>query len=250
MTDQELLEFNAKGFIPGPFETEIQFLTRVAAIKNSFREKDSIPRAHSEWIKHHLRELFGFEPESLIAFYSNKGLTPWQGAACWIGEDKVPQLQLREGFKKGHYLALYSREETLAHESIHAARAAFEEPENEEFFAYGSSEKKWRRALGPIIKNQWEVWVLLGALFTGVFWEGGIAFSLLWITAGFYRLIRQHVRRARAAKALMHCLTEHALIRAVLLRLTDLEIRQLAKGQKLQGDDTLRWRLLRLAYFQ
>jgi len=245
MTDQELLTLNAKGFIPGPGETETEFLTRVSAIKQSFTENESIPRAHWDWTKLHIKEIFAFEPESLVAFYSNHKLAPWQGAACWIDERNIPQLQLREGFKKGRYLGLYSREEVLSHESIHAARAAFDEPENEEFFAYGSSEKKWRQVLGPIVKRPWEVWIFCGTCILSLFWEGGIVAPLLWIGAGLFRLARQHRRRSRAAGALRNRY-EDKKIRSIIFRLTDLEIRQLAQGKQLQGDDTLRWRLIRL----
>lgn len=248
MTDQELLTLNAKGFIPGPNETESQFLSRIVAIQKSFQEKPSLPRAHWEWSKHALQKLFGFEPESLVAFYSNADLRPWQGAACWINEEGVPELQLREGFRKGHFFHLYSREETLTHESIHAARSAFHEPENEEFFAYASSEKKWRRTLGPIIRNPWEVWILFATLAAGIFWESGIIASLLWISMGLFRLAKQHIRRSRACATLRNDLEEKSLVRAVLFRLTDREIRQLAKGQKLEGDNSLRWRVIR-SYF-
>lgn len=250
MTDQELLDLNALGFIPGPGETEEAFSQRISATQNSFLEKEPIPRAHWEWSRHHLKELFGFQPDSLIAFYSNKGLAPWQAAVCWIDEKNTPQLQLREGFRKGHFLRLYSREETLSHEAIHAARSAFNEPENEEFFAYATSEKKWRQVLGPLVKNPWEVWVFLAALLTALFWEWGNLVPLLCITFGFYRLIRQHRRRAKAAKTLLLQLSDKKTVRSVLFRLTDAEIRHLAKGREILGDDSVRWRLIRLAYFQ
>lgn len=247
MTDPELLALNAKGFIPGPNETESDFLARIRATCES--REVSIPRAHWEWSKHHLKTLFDFEPDSLFAYYSNANLTPWQGAACWICEKGIPRLQLREGFRKGTYLGLYSREETLTHESIHAARAAFDEPENEEFFAYASSEKKWRRVLGPILKKPWEAWVLMAALTVGVFFPVGTWASLVWISAGLIRLAKQHGRRKRAGAMLMRLFGNKLVVRAILFRLTDLEIRQLAKGQRLEGDNSLRWRLIRLAYF-
>ena len=249
MNDQELLVLNARGFIPGPSETETHFIERIAATEAIFTTKEAIPRAHWDWVKHHLSELFGFEPGSLLAFYSNANLTPWQGAACWIDENSVPQLQLREAFRKGHYLSLYSREETLAHEAVHAARTAFDEPENEEFFAYATSEKKWRRALGPIFKRPWETWLLIGTLFLGVFSEWGILASFLLISLGIYRLARQHIRRARACTTLMKQGKEKSVVRAILFRLTDHEIRRLAKGRELLSDHSLRWRLLQLAYF-
>ena len=245
MTDQELLAFNAKGFIPGPNETEEQFLKRIEITRQSY-VRESLPRAHLEWTKHHLSQLFGFEPESLIAFYSNENLTPWQGAACWIDEKGVSTLQLRKGFQKGRYLRLYSREEILSHEAIHAARSAFHEPENEEFFAYSSSEKKWRRVLGPIIKRPWEVWGFLGSLLLALFFDWGVHLALFWICTGFSRLTIQHLRRFRACKNLKKQGQDNTKIRAILFRLTDQEIRQLAKGETLKSDDTLRWRLLHL----
>lgn len=249
LTDEELLSLNLRGFIPGPNETECAFLSRVSATQEGFGRKESIPRAHWEWVREHLKELFGFSPESLVAFYSNASLAPWQGAACWIDEQKIPELQLREGFRKGHYLRLYSREETLAHESIHAARAAFDEPENEEFFAYASSEKKWRRVYGPIVKKPRELWILWFFVLSGNFHVLGWIAAQAWITVGVYRLTVQHLRRNKAIGTLQkagHC---EKSARAILLRLTDKEIRGLAKGEKLLGDDSLRWRLLRLAYF-
>lgn len=234
MTDQELLALNAKGFIPGPGESEERFKDRV-----------HMTPAQGQWVSLHLKELFDFEPRSLNVVYSNRGLALWQGAACWI-EDGIPTLQLREAFLKGTYFGIYSREEILAHEAVHAARAAFEEPENEEFFAYASSEKKWRRVLGPVLKRPWEAWATLGVAAMGFFWP---LLPIFWLGWGFWRLIRQHRRLAVAARVLQGRLKDQKKVRAVLFRLTDQEIRELAKGRYPEEDQTLRWRLIRLAYF-
>ncbi len=250
MTDQELLDLNSRGFIPGPEELEEDFNHRIKAAKLAFSERDPLPKAHWEWSRLHLKELFHFEPESLTAYYSNEKLAPWQGAVCWIGEDKVPLLQLRSGFRKGSYLRLYSRGEILTHESVHAARAAFNEPENEEFFAYATARHKWRRILGPIFQRTWEPWLLLVSLVLGLFWEIGWILSASLIAVGFWRLIRCHLRLSKAFHCLMGRLKDIKTARAVLFRLTDREIRMLSKGKWIEGDETLRWRLLRLAYFK
>jgi hypothetical protein len=250
MTDDELLDLNARGFIPGPGESEEQFTTRVAAARLASLEGEALPRAHWEWVSLHLKELFHFKPESLSAVYSNQKLAPWQGAACWIGEDRVPLLQLREGFRKGSYLRLYSRGEILAHEAVHAARAAFDEMKYEEFFAYSTSGQKWRRIFGPILQRTWEPWLFFATLCLGLFSEIGWILSACLMAAGFWRLIRRHLQLSKAFNSLRGRLKNTERARAVLFRLTDREIWALSKGMWLEGDETLRWRLIRLAYFR
>jgi hypothetical protein len=250
MTDEELLDFNARGFIPGPEESEEAFKHRINAAQRAFSQREPLPKAHWEWVRLHLKGLFQFEPESLIAYYSNQKLAPWQGAACWIGEDRVPLLQLRNGFRKGSYWKLYSRGEILAHEAAHAARAAFDEPENEEFFAYATAARQWRRVLGPIFQRTWEPWLFVASVAVGLFWEIGWVMSAFLTAIGFWRLIRRHWRLSKAANHLMGRLKDIKTVRAVLFRLTDREIRIFSEGQWFEGDETLRWRLLRLAYFK
>jgi hypothetical protein len=246
MTDQELLDFNSRGFIPGPEESEGDFQRRIDAAKATFSEQKTLPPAHWEWVRLHVKELFHFEPESLTAYYSNEKLAPWQGAACWIGEDRVPLLQLRNGFKKGSYLNLYSRGEILAHESTHAARVAFDEPEYEEFFAYATAVRKWRRVLGPIFQRTSEPWILLISFGLGIFWKIGWILATALIAAGFWRLIHRHLRLKKAFHHLVERLQDKKVARAVLFRLTDREIKTLAQGTWIEGDETLRWRLIRL----
>ncbi|MBI3508913.1 MAG: hypothetical protein HY069_04700 [Chlamydiia bacterium] len=253
MTDEELVALNQKGFIPGPSETESEFLDRV---KNTGKHAvklggESIPSSHWQWVCYHLKERFDFEPHSLPAFYSNRLLAPWQGAAAWILEGKLVAIQLRKALRKGSYLGLYQREEILAHEAVHAARSAFSEKKNEEFFAYMTSLVRWRRILGPIIQSPWEVWPFLVAMLVGMFFQGALFFAALWLGLGFCRLIRQH----RILKK-----TYHALLKvsdkpfALMLRLTDTEIRQFGKLENIQEyaekQTSLRWRLIRLAYLK
>jgi hypothetical protein len=242
MTDEELLNLNRRGFIPGPDESEESLR------KRANEKRETLPREHLEWTREQLNELFDFSPDSLDIVYSNKQLAPWHGAACWVEEGRA-KLQLREGFRKGTYLGLYSRDEVLAHEAVHAARLLFNEPENEEFFAYASSPKAWRRALGPIVKRPWEVWVWAVLLMFGMIWEIGFFLAACWTLAGFVRLIRQHLIRKAAASHLMKRLKSVKKTRAVLFRMTDEEIRKLSRGNSVDGDASLRWRLIRLAYF-
>lgn len=234
MTDEELLRLNLQGFIPGPGETEESFRKRVRVAEGG--------EPPSEWVCLHLEQLFGFRPIGLSVVYSNQNLAPWQGAAVWVEGRAVKSIQLREGLKKGVYLGLYEAQEILAHEAVHAARAAFDESVNEEFFAYMTSQKRWQRILGPIVRRPWEVWPILVSGVLGAWWPAFYWGVTVWMGVGFVRLIRQHARLRRAAKVL----GKNA--RAILLRLTDKEIERLARGEKLEAGSDLRWRLLRLAY--
>lgn len=252
MTDAELLQLNARGFIPGPSETEEMFLNRAASVRERFAQGEQIPRAHWDWVRLHLKEIFDFEPECLPVFYSNRSLGFWQGAASWIEDGKLASIQLREALRKGSYWG-YRRDEILAHEAVHAARSAFEEPRTEEFFAYMVSEKWWRRALGPMIQRPWEVWPFLLGVGTGLFFPLGNLGAAAWIGLGFWRLMRLHRRLRSAGRNLMRLVQDAKKCRAILLRLTDREIELLAKGADIGAyaacQQCLRWRLIRLAYF-
>ncbi len=247
--DFELLAFNKQGFIPGPQESTVEFLERIAEMQSCRDSGETVPPSHLHWVRERVEGLYGFEPSSIAVTYSNHQLAPWQGAACWIDESGISRLQLREGFRKGRYLGLYGRDEVIAHEAIHAARAAFNEPRFEEVFAYSSSLKKWRSIVGPLLQRPFEAWVVIGCVLGSLAWEplGAIAWILMGL--GFMRLVRTRLCLRRAAKCLMQRLGDAKKVRSVLFRMTDAEIEKLSQGYEIEGDDTLRWRLLRLAYF-
>jgi hypothetical protein len=230
MTDEELIALDKMGFIPGPGESEESFLMRVGKTQKKFAEGSWIPDAHWAWVREYLGQLFDVKPLYICAFYSNHRLAPWQGGAAWIDGKALSAIQLRENLRKGSYLGIYRREEILAHEAVHAARSGFNENRCEEFFAYMTSEKKWRRILGPIVQSPWEVWpFLLGALL-GAVWPIGYLVAGVWAGLGFFRLIKQHLRLRRASLNLLKEVGKAEIARAVLFRLTDREIKQLSQG--------------------
>jgi hypothetical protein len=249
MTDQELMEWDYSGVIPGPNESEGDFLSRAIQTKQRFEEGKWIPPAHWDWVKESLAEVFHVKPLYICAFYSNRSLTPWQGAACWIDGRTVSSIQLRKALQKGSYLGLYRREEILAHEAIHAARSGFAEQQCEEFFAYMTSEKRWRRVLGPLIQRPWEVWPFLLFLGAGVIWPLCNWGATVWMGLGFARLVRQHSRLKRAAAQIGKRVGHPRTIRAILFRLTDAEVTALARGKDIdayaQRQSCLRWRVIK-----
>ncbi len=249
MTDADLLALDKIGFIPGPGETEESFLSRVDKAKKYFQSGGWIPPAHWDWVREYLDEMFNVKPLYICAFYSNRGLAPWQGAAAWIEGRALSSIQLRTGLKKGTYLGIYSREEILAHEAVHAARSGFDENRCEEFFAYMTSEKGWRRVLGPILQRPWEAWPFLLSCIAGVFWPPGYLGGAFWAALGFARLCKQHWRLKRAAATLFKRTGDARTTRAILFRLTDEEIEKFSKGVDLQAfadkQLCLRWRIIR-----
>lgn len=250
MTDRDLLALDIAGLIPGPGETEEKFLLRVQETKSRYEEGEKIPEAHWDWVRELLYELFHVKPLYISAFYSNKGLTPWQGGASWIENKKLKAIQLRQNLKKGSYLKIYNREEILAHEAVHAARSAFNEDASEEFFAYMTSEKKYRRILGPIFRRPWEAWPLLLFVLGGSIWPPLYLCASFWIALGFFRLMRHHLRLKRAAALILQKTKDARTTRAVLFRMTDEEI-QIFSKKNLSIDlfakkqNCLRWIVIR-----
>jgi hypothetical protein len=251
MTEEELLSLNRRGFIPGPDETEGDFLARVDWVRKNLLDlgSEAVSPSHWNWVRVHLKELFDFAPECIPAFYSNRSLAPWQGAASWVEGGRLVSVQLREALRAGSYLGIYRREEILSHEAVHAARAAFSEDRWEEHFAWMSSENGWRRALGPIVRRPWEAWPFVLGCFAGALFPIGFLAAAVWAGIGFGRLVRDRSILRKASRNILNEVGEARIARAILVRLTDREIEQVARGEAV-GDSTLRWRLIRAAYWK
>jgi hypothetical protein len=266
MEMQELLRLNSEGLIPGPGETEETFTLRVQAVKDFFSKQDSpVAPHHWQWAAERLRALFDFSPRWCPVFFSSKGLAPWQAAATWINQPHgnvkpIYTIQIRAS---RWVFFLIDRDELLAHEAAHAARAAFNEPKTEELFAYLTSSAKWRRVVGPIFSQPKESLLLVGTLGLGaVFQMVETIWGLSVFSEGFFfsaaalslflsfRLLRMRTRLTRAARQLIPLLRDPEKVRAVLFRMTDQEIIRLSRSQRVDENDELRWRLIKAAYFK
>jgi hypothetical protein len=104
----------------------------------------------------------------------------------------------------------------LHHESIHAAREAFNEPQFEEVLAYSISSSPWKRFLGPLFQRMWEFPLCLASLFFFPYTFPVPAFF-------FFRLVYKQI--------LFHRLKKKVPLPAILC-LTDREIRTLAFSRK------------------
>ena len=259
MDTNELLALNAEGLIPGPGESEPVFRERVQAVRSFFQKQPQLIPPHQwHWASEQLNALFDFSPRWCAATLSSKDLAPWQAAATWIDVKRIYMIQL----KPARWVSwLIDRDELLAHEAAHAARAAFDEPKTEEIFAYMTSSARWRQVIGPLIRHPKEALLLLGFVMAGVVsqfaetvWDfqglsaccfmGAAVACLYWSV----RLLRMRLQLKRASQKILPYLKDSKHVRAVLFRLTDDEICRLAHGKRI-GNDELRWQLLK-TYFK
>lgn len=260
MEIEELLRLNAEGLIPGPGETEAAFEKRVQETQAAFELcEEVIPFHQWVWASEQVKELFDFRPRWCKAVCSNRGLVPWQAAATWIDVKRIYTIQINSSRWVSWCV---NRDELLAHEAAHAARAAFDEPKSEELFAYLTSPKKWRRTIGSLFSSPAESYWFVGSIglggilqfiedIWGIWALSGLCFMAAAMQCAGYaiRLMRIRVRLEKAAKRLRPLLRDSTKVRAVLFRMTDEEIFNLSRKKQLNYPDELRWKVLRAAYF-
>lgn len=155
----------------------------------------TLPPAHLEWARLHLRALFDVEIDHVPIEYSAEGLRPWEGAVTWIEKGKA-RIQLHPRLKTGSlFFGLYSRDEILAHELVHALRAHLNAPRYEEYLAYWTAPRAHRRLLGPLFEKAWEAPLLIASFLLP-------PVGALFLLALSLRLIRRQRRLARAYRNL------------------------------------------------
>jgi hypothetical protein len=290
MDDKNLIEYHKEGFIPGPLETEEEFLFRVEATRNFFTHpqkfleenkiaspfslEDRVKKPDKHWSRSLLMRRFELNHDLFPAFFSNEKLPFFQGGATWLIDVKssskwvkLPLLQIRKPFKKGSFLKIYSLDEILAHEAIHAARIGFQENIYEEYIAYLSSQKMYRRILGPLFTSEKESYafiflsLLVFASYTFISSSFLAVFSL-WSLSAFlgYTFIRLAFRKsflARTLKKLSKFFLSKEKGLSLLIRLTDKEIKNFALWDmnkilsyiKNESNKSLRIKMIKVNYF-
>jgi hypothetical protein len=255
-------EWNTQGFIPGPQETESDFVKRVAFCQNL--EKHLVEQVGTQLpfaIDHHsshvldealplTQELYGIRPQWVPLFFNNYQLAPWHGGCAWIFQlnEESPTasfLQLRAPFRSSPtYLGLYQRRELIAHELAHVGRMLYQEPQFEELLAYQSSSSKWRRWLGPIVQSSKEtlffILILAGVILAdfallsvhsefAMKLAGWIEFiPLILIAFALGRLIYRHQLYKKCLRNLEALYPHSKLSHHLLYRLQDEEIKLFA----------------------
>lgn len=208
-----------RGLIIGPKESVEEFEMRA-----NIEARSSFPKC--------LKTLFGISPDWVSVIYKNKGLRLWEGGCSWIEPSKV-SIQLRGAFQKREKIWwLYSRDELLAHEGVHATRVTFDEPIFEEVLAYQTSKSSFRRYLGPIFKSPKESIFFMGSMTVLPLNHLAIFFPLALALFGVVRLaIKQ--RCFQKAKLQISKLFGSDKALGFMLHLTDQEIIRFSKGKKM-----------------
>ena len=245
---KELKALGEAGFIPGPGESEGDFLSRVATLRAlSGKPHPFLKEGECDSLVADYPHL-GATPDWIPQVYSNRRLLPWQGAIFWVFTTpegvRFPLVQLRKGFKKGRFLG-YDREEVIAHEVSHALRLAFNEPRFEEMLAYFHAKKKWRRFLGPLFARPRHALFFVALIFVCMGMQMALPFFLdspllpylemgacLPLTAIFIHAVlgmRDRWVFYKALRALKLLFPKQRDPFVVALRLKDAEIQQFAR---------------------
>jgi hypothetical protein len=245
---EELKTLGNLGWIIGPEETEKGFFNRIR-IQKQFSEKNGESIEGLSQVLFLLEKQLSVSPKWIQVRYANRGLKPWEGAASWITQEGN-WIQLRKGFRKGHFFT-YHQEDVVLHEAIHSLRFAFEEPRFEEILAHAFTKKKWRRFFAPLFATPRQASLFLGLLIFTPF-VPMIPFFYLLFRLG---VLCYHQHAFKKALRKISLLFPPISPYAVILRLKDEEILLFAKEGKEElmayieeKKEDLRWKQLLLNF--
>lgn len=241
----DFFEYNRRGIYPLPEETFERYEERARALPACQNSSSLL-----------LKELYDIAPSFVPVHYSNQGLSPLEAGCTWMDEDNHVSIQLRKSFEdKERLFGLYSKEEVLAHELVHAVRYPLGSDTYEEFFAYYLSSRfgaRFRAFLGPLFHHSSESKLFLctllapmGTLIVETTWIALLLLFLppLMVTFLSLRLIRRWYRW-------FSCKNKIGL--PLMVRLTDEEIEVIHKKKSSelplwlheQKASSFRWRFL------
>ncbi len=237
VNNNHLPQLFQRGLIPGPAESEELFLNRLSLLQSEkVLHGDEIPETDWNTAFDTTRSIYGIAPDWVAGFLSHKKLSFWEAGATWELADGQCAIQVND--RKAFAL----RTEVLAHELVHVARSAFEEPRFEELLAYRTSSKPWRRWIGPLFRRPWQAWLMIASTIAdmGMIWNGMFPCFTLALLGGFIVFLGWDQRR------LLQCLKRLPSAKLVLC-LTDREIVSIAKGSNLGDldDGSLRWQMIK-----
>ena len=185
-------------------------------------------------------KLYGFRMDWLPAGYSSHETGHFSAGVSLIRDDFLPLVCLSGAFLKKKIHRGYTAEETLAHESVHAARIAFPDKSGyDEYFPCQVHESGFRKLAGNLFRR----WLIPVVFFFG------LTFAVLNPILLIFPLIvlLSEIRLYRIMRSAAKKISSLGLRpEPVLLRLSDPEIRTLAKGKLpscLADSSSLRFRL-------
>lgn len=249
---ESLLDFNKRGLIHAPDESDETFFLRC---------RKALP-SHTSPVSHLAKNLFDIEPDWVWIIYDNKGLHFWEGGCTWTKQDQIT-VQLNRAFQKRSSYFGYSSEEVIAHELVHVVRGHFEEPIFEEILAYQTSPSFFRRFFAPVFRSAKEslifmisLAVLSCASFFDFYQKPLYILTSLLTLGGMYRLVRAQIIFYRTKKKLQKLVGKEKSL-PIMIRLTDREIIRFSKMSlneieayaKKMAKITMRWTQILASYF-
>ncbi|MBX3718245.1 MAG: hypothetical protein KF898_01195 [Parachlamydiales bacterium] len=255
-----LVQLNQSGLFPAPGQSDQVFWAKVDYVSMRSTLGGPLPATLGP---------MDVQPCWVPIQSSNEGMHLWEGAVLWQSQTDagfmLPQIQISQRAQR-----FYSKEELIAHEIVHAVRIDFKEEEFEEVLAYASSPKAWRRWIGPFFRNPREATLFIWAMVLSIAMQGvelatGLSSGWLlipWvpallIMAGLVRLMLTQRLFRRCLNNLSRAIKDPDQRLAVVLRLSDAEIRSFSRmGPEEIHDfvdkerkEQLRWKMLAAAYF-
>lgn len=280
-----LAELDARGFLVGAGEDCATYAERLKALKARFEGMESaldekgifeleglkfpadrrIPQELITNVATVTERRYSFGVDWVPGFFADRSFG-WLfgGCAYYFHPEFFAVFILRRSFAKRSRWLIYNRDELLAHELCHVARAGLHSGFFEEEFAYGVSTSRFRRLVGGLFRTGNEAFLILGAAllllavqmirlfaFPGLpIWPFWLAMAgvVAYLAARLVQL-RKLIRAARRAMApIAGDATE-----AVLFRCADDEIMHISQAgdeQELRNwildraAKTLRWKVI------
>lgn len=250
--------WNKQGVFIRHGESELDYYSRTSKITiyNSIGSETS------------LLQVYDFTPQWIEVSYSDTGIHFFEAGCSWIEDGDNPghiRIQLKKHFQNHEKLfGLYSKEEVITHEYVHAARFLFSESKYDEHFCYYLSKGRGllgniRALLGPLFQSPHEIGILAILLVLAVvtqFLYPILSMFFLILPIAFFsttiaRLLIRWKRWIFCKKKLSMILPNPLFL---MLRLTDDELEFFAKSdsQKIRNwvdeQTSFRWKTLQHIY--
>lgn len=133
MSQEMWLRIDRGGFFPQETESETHFILSYQEICTQYPKSHA---THLSWLvaaQKHFNNMFHAIPCWIEASLTERGLAPWERAACWQYPEGQSKIQVK---KEVLELPVHEQKSILFHELIHASRARLNSSCFEELIAY------------------------------------------------------------------------------------------------------------------
>lgn len=233
---ESLSSLNSKGLIAAPDDTHFSFFKRVQTLLNLGEDLSNGKSLVGEEVFLYKKIHVGnhdLEINWVLRFKNNSRALCWEPASTHIFDNestKIPVLKISR-----------EKSEYIAHEAVHAARCAFNEPKFEEVLAYSTSKSKIRRFFGPLFRSSKEALLfvfislsMFSLVMLDCYYWLAISAQAVYLS---WLLIRLFLVQRTFAKALNHInrMFEVSSPLMVALRLSDEEIKLFSRNCQKQS---------------